>query len=558
MNARYITLLATAALPFVAFAQITTGGLPYSLRAGLGAQEVPTVQAAAFDAVAAAADDVLRQAAGKLPAYARVLPVDAGLADAGTWTELPNGDRLWRLRVASTGALATELYFSQFHLPTNASLHVYNTGGVQVMGGFTAYNNRDDGTFTTGLIAGEASTVEYYEPAAVAGQGRIHVSGVGHAYRDVEEVTASGPCEVDVNCSEGDGWEAQRDAVVRIGILDQGVNYWCSGSLVNNLAQDCKPYFLTAMHCGETTSAADFNQWKFYFNYEKTGCGSGASFANHFVVGAIKRGSSNDGGGNQGSDFLLLEGNTDSIPADYEPYWAGWDASGTDSTGGKCIHHPDGDRKKISTFNGTAVSSTWAVVPGTHWRVTWVATANGNGVTEGGSSGSPLFNGAKRIIGTLTGGGSCCTTNGCGPGTNITAPDYFGKVSYHWASNPGTATMRLKNFLDPQSTGTLVLEGSYDPCGMYVGVQEAAGAPLRLDVRPNPADGEVLIGLPQALPDAVLELHDMGGRSVPHQAQRTTGGFRLDSAPLANGAYALRVTVEGRVVATAPLIVVHP
>lgn len=505
MSARYTALLALATFPFLVAAQITTGGTPYSMRAGLGLHDVPTVQAARFDAAAAAADDARRQQEGKLPAYARVMPVEAGLYDAGSWTDLPNGDRLWRLRVASAGALATELYFSRFNLPANASLYVYSTDGQQVMGGFSAYNNRAEGTFTTGLLAGEASIVEYFEPAAVAGLGSLRVSGVGHAYRDVGEVTASGACEVDVNCSEGDGWEAQRDAVVRISILDQGLSFWCSGSLVNNLQQDCKPYFLTALHCGEGTSAADFNQWKFYFNYEKTGCGSGASFANHFVVGATKRGSSNDGGGDQGSDFLLLEANADSIPEDYEPYWAGWDVSGAGSTGGKCIHHPDGDRKKISTFNGTLLNSSWGGVSGTHWRVIWSATANGNGVTEGGSSGSPLFNNAKRIVGTLTGGASCCTTNGCGPGTGLTQPDFYGKMSYHWASNPGPASMRLKNFLDPQASGTLVLEGSYDPCGMYVGIRDADGPQVRLDVRPNPADGEVLVSLPMQWPMPCLK-----------------------------------------------------
>ncbi len=558
MNARYFTLLATAALSFGSFAQITTGGLPYSLRAGLGVQDVPTVEAAPFDAATVAAADAQRAAEGKLPAYARVQPVDAGLYDAGTWTWLPNGDRVWRLRLVSPGALATELYFSQFRLPDNALLHVYNANGTQLMGGFSAYNNRADGTFTTGLIAGEASIVEYYEPAAVAGMGSVRVSGVGHAYRDVDEATASGPCEVDVNCSEGDGWEAQRDAVVRISILDQGQSFWCSGSLVNNLQQDCKPYFLTALHCGDGTSASDLNLWKFYFNYEKTGCGSGASFANHFVVGAIKRGSSNDGGGDQGSDFLLLEGNTDSIPMDYEPFWAGWDASGSGSSGGKCIHHPDGDRKKISTYAGSLVSSTWGGVPGTHWRTSWVATANGHGVTEGGSSGSPLFNSNKRIVGTLTGGASCCTANGCGPGTSITSPDYYGKMSYHWTSNPGPTSMRLKNFLDPQSTGTLVLEGSYDPCGMYVGVHQVSPEALRLDVRPNPADGEVLITTPGSLAMMGLEVRDMSGRAIPHQAQRSGNGFRLITAALASGAYVLRLTAEGQVKATAPLIVVHP
>ena len=40
----------------------------------------------------------------------------------------------------------------------------------------------------------------------------------------------------------------------------------------------------------------------------------------------------------------------------------------------------------------------------TAFTVGWVSNANGWGVTEGGSSGSPLFNSNGLQIGTLTGG----------------------------------------------------------------------------------------------------------------------------------------------------------
>ena len=37
-------------------------------------------------------------------------------------------------------------------------------------------------------------------------------------------------------------------------------------------------------------------------------------------------------------------------------------------------------------------------------------TSNGHGVTEGGSSGSPIFNQSKRIVGQLSGGSSTCNS----------------------------------------------------------------------------------------------------------------------------------------------------
>lgn len=549
---RNITILAFATFSFSLSAQISTGGKPYGLRTGLDLKEVPTIHAGPFDALAVAAEDAAREAAGLIPAYSRLLPVNAGPGDAGLWTDLPNGDRIWRLRVISDGALATELYFTDFLMPDNASLYVYGEDGAQVIGGFTAFNNSDDGRFATSLIPGEACIVEYHEPAAVVGLGHLYVASIGHAYRNVEDfMDASGPCQVDVNCSEGSAWTEQRDAAVRIGIVDSGLGYWCSGALVNNVAQDCKPYFLTAQHCGDGTSASDFNQWKFYFNYERSGCGSGGSTSSHVVVGCTKRGSSNDGGGDSGSDFLLLEANNAVIPTSYHPYWAGWDATGTGSSGGVCIHHPSGDRKKISTFNGNTSSISWGGVPNTHWRVYWSATANGYGVTEGGSSGSPLFNSSHRIIGTLTGGGSSCT--------NTNYPDYFGKVSYHWQSNPGPASTRLKAWLDPQSTGTLTLNGSYDPCGASIGINELSNTVQRLEVFPNPTTDEALINIPQiARHYGSLEVHDMGGRLVASVAVGSATSHRLDTSTLDGGAYVLRLVAEEKVIGTAPLIVVRP
>ncbi|MBK8500938.1 MAG: hypothetical protein IPL46_01335 [Saprospiraceae bacterium] len=142
--------------------------------------------------------------------------------------------------------------------------------------------------------------------------------------------------------------------------------------------------------------------------------------------------------------------------AGYNAYFNGWDVQNVAATGGVGIHHPNGDIKKISTFTGAAVSTTWGSVPNTHWEVSWVATANGHGITEQGSSGSPLFNSAGLMIGTLTGGNSFCNTP--------TFPDQFGKMSYHWISNGATANTRLKNWLDPDATGVTSLTGTNNGC----------------------------------------------------------------------------------------------
>jgi hypothetical protein len=504
-------LLSAAAISIssIAMAQISVGGLPYGIRAGLGLQEVPTVHAAPFDAASVAQEDSVGKANGRLPMYGRVLDVDAGLHDSGLWTDMPDGGRVWRLRVTSTGALATELFFSDMSLPNGAGLYVYSDDGQQVLGGFTTYNNRPSGLFSTAQLMGPTSIVEYDEPAAVAGQGSLRITGVGHAYRMVGDVQA-GACEVDVNCPEGDGWQQQRDGVVRIGVKTGSDLGWCSGSLVNNLTLDCKPYFLTANHCsldeaGNQSSVTDLEQWKFYFKYQRPDCASGTAFVGDQVVGCTKRGDSHDNGGASGSDFLLLEALDPTIPDSFDPYWNGWDATGAGSANGVGIHHPAGSEKKISTYTSSLQSSSWGGVPNTHWQVHWVATANGHGVTEGGSSGSPLFNSAHHIIGTLTGGGSFCSSPN--------SADYYGKVSYHWQSDGGTANEKLKHWLDPNSTGILSMDGSYGPCG-HLGVEDGPAKAMP-SLFPNPASDHVTVMFPAGISivDRV-EVLDMTGRLV--------------------------------------------
>ena len=94
------------------------------------------------------------------------------------------------------------------------------------------------------------------------------------------------------------------------------------------------------------------------------------------------------------------------------------------------------------------------MAPNSCWRVFWASTDNGHGVTEGGSSGSPIFNQDGHIVGTLSGGSSYCDYPNY--------PDYYGKLSYHWLSNGAADNRRLKPWLDPTESGVTTLEG-YDP-----------------------------------------------------------------------------------------------
>jgi hypothetical protein len=229
------------------------------------------------------------------------------------------------------------------------------------------------------------------------------------------------------------------------------------------------------LHCGVSATTANMTQWKFYFKYEAPSCtnpSTAGTLDDYFITGCLRIADSGDNGGDSGSDFLLVKLGSSTNEAatittlksaNFSAYWNGWNANTTATTGGVGIHHPAGDIKKISTFSGTSVSAGWnGNGLSSHWRQSWTSNSNGHGVTEGGSSGSPLFNNSQGyIIGTLTGGSSSCNSP--------TSQDYYGKMSYHWTSNGTTNAERLKPWLDPTNSGVLTLAGSANPCTSSTG-----------------------------------------------------------------------------------------
>lgn len=548
---RYTLLCALVMLcPVPGLSQETTGSIPVGLAANLDPTRIMRSTVETFDREAALADDALRAAEGKLPLYGRFLFASGDLASAGTWTEMGHGDRIWRMRIISPGAQGIECFFEDATLPAGAQLHVYDASRGMVHGGYTQQHVQADGALATDMIRGEECIIEYFEPASARGEGSVRLARVLHAY-NLTDMQKTGACEVDVNCPEGTGWSDQRDAVVRIRVIIPSGAGYCTGTLMNNTANDCKGYVLTAFHCTEESVSANFSGYQFRFNYQRASC-NGTSAATDNLTGCQFRAGSQDQGGTYGSDYSLLE-LTSPIPASYNPYWAGWDIGTTAPASGVCIHHPDGDVKKVSTFSSSASSASWSgFTSGSHWRVTWAATSNGHGVTEPGSSGSPLFNASKRVVGTLTGGSSCCIVNGCNlTGSGPTAPDFYGKMSYHWlGNNPNPTAEELHWWLSP-SFGPTSHDGSRNPCGP-IGLEESSN--MRPALFPNPTDGIFTLRLPPGNGGAdKVNVQDAAGR-VLHQITLHVDLARIDASSWAPGAYLITVVRDGVPLGSATLM----
>lgn len=377
--------------------------------------------------------------------------------NAGTWFELPNGAKLWLVKVKCQGALTVNLTFEQTNIPDGNQLFAYNPSKDFILGAFTQAHIYE-GQLGTELIPGEVAILEYY----VAPQneiGKVQLGIVTHGYRTANEFIekafgSSGSCNMNVNCNDGLPWTQQRNSAV---MLVSGSSGFCSGALINNTLNDGKPYVLTANHCYSNPA-----NWIFRFNWQATSC-TNPTTAPSFqsLSGAVLRARRTP------SDFCLVEITgglvNGSVPLDYNPYFSGWDNSGNIPSSAVCIHHPSGDIKKIS-FDDNPLSISQGM-GSTEANSTWTLQWDRNTTTEGGSSGSPLFDQNHRIIGQLWGGGASCQ--------NQTAPDYFGRVANSWEPAGSNSTNQLKYWLDPNTSGATFIDG-FDPNNTTIVALDAA------------------------------------------------------------------------------------
>lgn len=478
MKKRFFFLVALAFVGLAVHAQINTGIYPKSFQmksSGGKIEHIEIPPLSQTDIDKAMAQD--GRGATMLTA-AQMIPVDKGVDNAGTWSVLSDGTPIWRLSLSSEGARQVVLVFSEFHLPEGSRLFVYNEDKSMIFGPYTHEDNPESGVFSIGLLVGDHVTVEYEAPrtfdkktprqvirqARNEDELRLHIDQFSYVFRGPSTIdmgtryyydfNSSQYCEVNANCPEGDNWRSQQKGVAHIFVIMGNQGGFCSGSMVNNTSEDGRPLFLTAEHCGGWLPETDISKWVFTFGFETPGCDNiQQQPKGNVVVGAKKLATA---GGNGTSDFLLLELNTTKEKLqEWDVVYNGWDREDTPSPSGVGIHHPSGDVKKISTYTKALVSNTYQDQTMTgatdaFWRVTWAPTESGHGITEGGSSGSPLFNEGGYIVGTLTGGSSYCSTP--------YSPDSYGKVAYHWSSNGTDSSKRLDYWLDPGQTGAMRCE----------------------------------------------------------------------------------------------------
>ena len=361
--------------------------------------------------------------------------------DSGTWERLDDGRLMWRLHVVSRGATSLNLGFRRWVLPAGGEMFIHTPDFAYRVGPLTVKHTQEHGEYWSPVLPGDELVVEITVPVEGKRDLEVLLTAVNHGYRGFFAEPADGErsqsCNIDVICSEGDGW---RDEIRSVAVIQLQGYKICTGAMVNNTAQDFTPYFLTADHCGVNTG--NDHTFRVYWNYENSWCrepwssesgSAGDGPLTMSQIGATFRAD------NSASDFNLVE--LDDAPdPEWNVHWAGWDNSGTQATSAVAIHHPNTQEKRISFENDPTNSTSGG-------RMVRVNDYDA-GSTEGGSSGCPLFNQDHRIIGQLYGGSAACTNN---------LSDVYGAVSWSWDGS--TSADRLKDWLDPLNTGQETLDG---------------------------------------------------------------------------------------------------
>jgi len=426
------TIFFASLIAFSLNAQKGSGGYP----AGLSKQgfdtEISKFKLSPVNNYQLLEEDAINAANGeKSLRFGLPVPVSISPETHGSWAVV-NDLNVWRLMVVSDNAKSINLIFDRYDVPQGGKLFIYNADGSQILGAFTEANENSNGTFSTMPLATDRIIIEYSSPLASTGVLDLHLSYIIHGYRDfwtaAKNFGDSGSCNNNVECPVGEPWSDQiRSSVM---LLTANNSRFCSGAAINNTLNDGTPYILTANHCGP--SPTDI----FMFNYKSPTCTPNQNgFTTDIVQGCIVRAS------NPESDFCLVE-LSDDIPSDYAAFFSGWSRQNNPPATATCIHHPAGDVEKISfNTNATGVdvfdnADSWHIFD---WE---------DGTTEGGSSGSALYNENKQIIGQLYGGEASCNNN---------VNDYFGRLITSWEG--GSPSTRLKDWLDPNNSDVASIDG---------------------------------------------------------------------------------------------------
>jgi hypothetical protein len=329
--------------------------------------------------------------------FFRDLPrrISVSPAQRGRWFNLPDGSQVWSLVLESPGAEGIRLRLANLNVPPGVQFMVFDaTQPTMTYEYHTSTDSSGTTTFWTETTFSSKVALEFVVPPGVdASQLRFDIDRIVHVYVKLGDwgMPKEGNCHNDVTCYPA--YTTQAAGVAGIGSIGEGGFLFCTGCLL----ADGDPatvvnYFMTANHCVANSSEA--STLEFYWFFQTSSCNGSppdpedvprTTGGADYLAGATR---------DAGSDFAFLRMKQSPPGGVAYEGWSTAQLAANEAIAG--IHHPDGTFKRISFGN-------FVKYAGNFTDVRW-----SSGVTEPGSSGSPLFNNAKLFVGQLYGGQSYC------------------------------------------------------------------------------------------------------------------------------------------------------
>jgi hypothetical protein len=249
-------------------------------------------------------------------------------------------------------------------------------------------------------------------------------------------------------------------------------------------------------------------------------------------------------------DFSLVELSL-TPPDDFDVYYAGWNRSDFQTTATSTIHHPWGDVKKITSDYDAPIPTTkptdvpYNDLDDYHYFSFWWILRWDEGSTQGGSSGSPLFNADQKLIGNLSGGVATC---GDSIGYDyekerviynqaFNYDDYYTRFNMSWDYN-GESGPSLKPWLDPGNTGVIALKG-YEPIGLESTTHLSVG---HFTLFPNPVGDQLYVSAPNDLHDPIsYKIYNLSGALVLEGILNQKESNQIETTLLTEGIYVIHL-----------------
>jgi hypothetical protein len=299
---------------------------------------------------------------------------------------------IYRVKIKSPTANALHVIFEHFELGPNSKIYFYSPNDTaRILGAYTINNNKPDLSFVSNRIFDNELIIEVNRRPKSSNEtkGILLVKKFIHVYENRSDFEQSFNCHNNVICAPWyNEWCNQIRSVVKFYFRKIDDPHWwmCSGAIVNGGNGNFDPIILTAAHCVSNTT--EHANWIVYFNYQSITCNPSTNGNDLMTVSGVNILSS-DGSISVSCPDIALFRLRENIPLQYNVFHSGWSRSNlTYPQDGICIHHPAGDVKKISF--GDITNPLFNDCHKVNWN---------SGLTQPGSSGSPLFTNSKLITG---------------------------------------------------------------------------------------------------------------------------------------------------------------